>query len=883
MPETITQTAEPMDSPETSSPRPHWLARIVVGVLLAFLAVSLLNQGVTLFIRHSWLRDSIARHLGSAFGRRVEIGRLSFSIWSGPEVIAESVLVDEDPRFGNEYFLRAETLRVRLLWSGIFRRRLVLGRVLLDRPSLNLVRNEVGDWNFEEWLPRPVVLLPGGGFSGPIRQTVPGFVLNRIEVDGGRVNFKIEDEKLPFALVDVIGTIDPESNSRWRVDLETEPLRAPVVLQQPGTLHVIGEMGGTSSRLRPANLQILWTDASVSDLLRLALEQDAGVRGLLNMEIDASANEGVWKVKGRADLSGLHRWDLAARVDNPSAVITALASFDPAKSTLDIADGAIEAPHSHLNFVSHLDWSGADDSSAHARMIAKTHVDSKGISFPDLLAWLRGFRADVANDIAIGGEARLGLDSQSWPPSLDRMTISWDRAVLTSPRLRAPARLSAGSLESESGRWSLSPVNLSFGDSPAGLRLESTARTGPRGFGQWELSGHLDHVRDLISLVGALGWNLSRGWDLEGPLRCDLRWPAGDRPWLDPPQGAVDWGTAAEGASLQTPFLNQPIRGILAHAEWNPGTHKIVLAGADAFGAHWTGTFNRRADWPQWQFELAADNLTAADLDRWLDPRWKQTFLTRLLPFLNPSSPANALPDNLGATGTLNVGQFTLAESELHRLQGNLSVQGRTIELSDARAQTYGGTISGSFLADLHGTPGYVADFNLSRVDMGQWEAATSTAPRPVEFSGQVSGETTIRAKGTDRASLASSLACEGSWDIQNPEIRGINLGESLAAASLSPGKSVFREGAAKFTCVGGRIRIAVLKLAGTNQDYDVSGSLDYARNANLRVTVEPLSILPTLLSGSVETGQGAGKTFTLTGTLSSLQLRAESPALTKK
>lgn len=879
MPETLTHTVEQLESPAEPAQRPRWLVRLALALLLAFLAVSLLNEGVTLFIRHSWLRESIARHLSSAFGRPVEVGNLSFSIWSGPEVTAESVLVAEDPRFGNEYFLRADSLRVRLLWGGIMSGHLVLGRVLLEHPSLNLVRNDAGDWNFAEWLPRPASLAPGNGFAGPVRRTVPGFVLNRIEVDAGRINFKIEDKKLPFALVDVTGSVDPETPSRWHIDLEAEPLRATVVLQRPGTLRVVGEVGGTSSRLRPANLQFYWTDASVSDLLRLALEQDAGIRGLLNMEIDAGTREDSWQLIGRASLSGLHRWDLAARSDNPSAVVTAKAALDPAKSTLEVTNGAIDAPHSHLSFATQIDWSGSAGLASRSRTIAKTHLDSDGVALNDLLAWLRAFRADVANDIAVGGDARVRWDSNSWPPRLNRASVSWDRAVVTGPRLRSPVRLSAGTLETGDGHWSLAPVALSFGDSSGSLRLESTARVGARGPAQWQLAGQLEHARDLISIAAAFGWNLSRGWDLEGPLRCDLRWPASDQPWLEPPQGTVDWGNAADGASLQTPFLNQPVREIRAHAEWKPGAHSIALVGADAFGAHWNGTFERRDDWPEWQFDLAADHLAAADLDRWLDPRWKQTFLARLLPFLNPRSPANAMPENLGATGTISVGQVTLPAAILRKLQGNLSLQGRTVELSGAHAQMFGGAVSGSFLADLHATPGYVADFNLLRVDLGQWEAATSTEPRPVEFSGQVSGETTIRAMGTDRASLASSLACEGTWDIQNPEIRGINLGESLAAGAVTPGASAFREGAAKFTCAGGRIRIAFLKLAGTNQDYDIAGSLDFSRNANLRVTVEPSSKLPNVLSESAEGSQAAGRTFILTGNLSSPELRAAAPA----
>ena len=68
---------------------------------------------------------------------------------------ADIAAVLKDPRFGHEYFLRAESISVRLLWSSLLRGRIGLGTLSLTRPSLNLVRNSQDDWNISEWLPIP--------------------------------------------------------------------------------------------------------------------------------------------------------------------------------------------------------------------------------------------------------------------------------------------------------------------------------------------------------------------------------------------------------------------------------------------------------------------------------------------------------------------------------------------------------------------------------------------------------------------------------------------------------------------------------------------------------------------------------------------------------
>ena len=80
-----------------------------------------------------------------------------------PDAGSQSVTFAEDPRFGHEYFLRAESVTVRLRWQSLLRGHMELGTVSLTKPSLNLVRNSAGDWNLAEWLPRPSVaafLLP---------------------------------------------------------------------------------------------------------------------------------------------------------------------------------------------------------------------------------------------------------------------------------------------------------------------------------------------------------------------------------------------------------------------------------------------------------------------------------------------------------------------------------------------------------------------------------------------------------------------------------------------------------------------------------------------------------------------------------------------------
>ena len=114
----------------------------------------LADLGVSLLIRHTRLQRRLTARLEAVFGRSVEVGSYDFSLWGGPTLEAHSVTFGEDPRFGHEYFLRADSLTVRLRWQSFFRGHMELGAIALESPSLNLVRNSEGDWNVAEWLPQ---------------------------------------------------------------------------------------------------------------------------------------------------------------------------------------------------------------------------------------------------------------------------------------------------------------------------------------------------------------------------------------------------------------------------------------------------------------------------------------------------------------------------------------------------------------------------------------------------------------------------------------------------------------------------------------------------------------------------------------------------------
>jgi hypothetical protein len=844
------ELAEPLDSARPPRRRAWirwlgWLAALVVFLWLASLGISLL-------IRHSPLQRKFTAHLEAAFGRPVEVGGYDFSFWDGPLLEAHSVRVEEDQRFGHEYFLYADSISVRLRWESLLRGHIELGTLSLSHPSLNLVRDSAGEWNLAEWLPRPG---ENPSVSVPVGPSLPSSPLRfrKIEIDGGRINFKQGDEKLPIAFVDVSGSVETDSPGLWRIDLDATPWRAAVPLQQVGTIHVSGHVGGTSSRLRPAALDLSWSDASVSDVLRLATGDDAGIRGSLALALNASTMEpdGTWALRGSAQLSQLHRWDLASRSDNPGLNLIAQAHWNPATSFLEFTDAALEGPHSNLHASGRISWNHPRTPPKELAPPVQIAVTSSAISVQDLLDWLRAFYSSVADDVMAQGVVSVRGNIDGWPLRVVNAVGSSEGVDLTGASLQAPAHLGRAQFRYDHGVISLPPATLSFVTvNPAAGRATragavatdgsfqlSVATKSARGaLPAWHVTGTGRDMRDLVSAAGALGLNISRGWDLAGPVSCDLLWSATNLPWRVRPTGWIEFGAAgaAEGAALHAPFLNQPIDQIRARAELKPGAQHVALTSARAFGTAWSGTFDRTDVDPEWQFVLSAGTLSGADLDRWLNPLWRESFLDRMLPFLNPRLPAVAVPESLRSSGRLSVDEFALPPLAVRHLQTDLKIGGRHIELVNATGQVYGGTVAGSLVADLEAPPSYKVIAAFSRVDLSALTAASPTLANL--FEGSADGKISFTATGATRSDLIASLGCQGQADFAGPAIHGIDLIASLRADAAVPGVSRFSKASASFTCSDKAIQVQSLSIAVPGPDIAGSGTIDFSRDLDLRV-----------------------------------------------
>src|SRR5580704_13518711 len=353
--------------PDYKMTRRKWLRAILIGGVLLLIASFAFSRA----LRAGAVRRYLVAHLAASFGRPVEVSWFDFSLLDGARIEAHLVSVSDDPHFGNEYFLRADTLTAGLQWTALFTGRFEFGSVSLSRPSLNLARDAEGHWNIERWL--PPASPPGArpGFVGPLApaRDVRAARPYRIDVDGGRINFKQGDNKSPFALDGVSGRLELNGEGRWQLDLEARPMRAGVELQDIGTLRLRGSIAGTTARLQPAELNLSWRAASLADALRLVRQDDFGMRGQLAVDLNARiapretspirAADSVgarWSISGVARLTGMHGWRLPERGTDPAVNLSVEMNWRLGERRAEFRKLIVEMLASRLVGDGDLDW-----------------------------------------------------------------------------------------------------------------------------------------------------------------------------------------------------------------------------------------------------------------------------------------------------------------------------------------------------------------------------------------------------------------------------------------------------------------------------------------------------------------------------------------------
>ena len=827
--------------------------RLAVSIVALLIAAQI---GASVLARAHGIHTYLVAHLERAFGRTVEVRHFNVILLPRPVLEAEQVSIGEDPAFGNEYFLRAERLTAGLRWSGLLRGHFEFGTLSFSRPSLVLVRNDEGSWNLERWLPPAKSTLGAGSrFYGPRQQQTPSNRLQKIDIDDGRINFKVGDEKLPFAFLGVSGSVEQISAGRWQLQLEAQPWRSGVTLQSTGTLMVRGDVAGTSARLQPAQIHVNWSKVSLADLLRLLRGQDYGVRCVFALDVTAKSGTGFaygqpgeWTFAAQAHASQIHRWDLSERADNPAANLNIEGSWNTGNRSISAERLIVETEKSNFR--------GSGRFSTSATPVWEVRLDSAGIQAADLLAWYRAFDSNVNNAIVAEQYFTGAAVLRGWPLEIRQAAFFSDGGEVRVPGLDASLRV--GPIQGACQRSSLNiaPVRITYTaperTEPTMLVSTSIAKrrsTGERKSavgisfthdfsrhaGRLSLDGRAENAEAALKVISALGRPLNRGWELTGSASAalDYQWDhaAGMKGWT----GHVD----VNKGSLQVAGLNQPLQLNKARLEWKDGLRIVSLTDLEGFGGTWSGQITEGGaaegnESTKWNFQLHANHLDAADLDRWMGPRARPGWLQRLLPTLlgSASKPAaSELLRRVNADGEIRVDQFTFEGLKLEQVRGVGAVHDLHMDLRQGEARFADGILRARLRAVFGAKPSYDLTSELAGVDLGQIPSPSSALER---IAGLASGTVHLTTQGIGRDELLQYMTGQGDVKLRDVEFRGWDVNASMADGAPHEGSSHWTSGEGAFLVRDRSIIFPRLRLHGSAELTSLKGTLSFAQVSDL-------------------------------------------------
>lgn len=860
-----------------------WLAAAVLVILAVFLVPPLVSLG-----RY---KSRITQMVSASFGRPVRLSSVELRLLPWPGFVLTDLTVAEDPAYGAEPVLHANSVTANIRLLSLWRGRLEIGSVSVDDASLNVVREGPGRWNLD-----PL-------FRSAAKAKAAGGGLHRfpyLEATNSRINFKDGAEKLPFSLTNTDLSFWQDNPGEWRVRLRGQPVRTDVVLDMADTgivrLEATAHSAPSLSEM-PVRLDLDWRQAQLGQLSRLLVGTDAGWRGNLTGNLHVEGTPESATVTARLIAAGVHRAEFA-----PAAPLDFDANcsfvYRYSRRALDkiVCDSPLGDGHLRLTG----DVPGVD-AQPNLNLAVERIPVAAGL---DALRTLRdGIDPDLEAAGTISGKLAYGdnaadVSDQTKPAnpaprratsaSQDALTgsLTVDGFALSGGALQQPLRAPKFVLEPAAIGQSApsgAPAALGIsgtmsipmgGETPATVNLRmalygyEAGIRGQAGITQARQVAKLSGSTVVAALDGLAGDPLTANLTVQGPWMANaldqeppLLLHAGGKPsppgpvptdfdrGIKPPADSIAGTIVLHKANWRASFLANPVRieNATLHLgddaiRWDPveftygpvkGTVAVnaPLHCAPAESATVQAAPACAPPTFAAQFgSLDAETMQAA----FLGAREKGTLLSDLLNRLSPSS----APPWPAMSGTVKADTFVLGPLALRHASATVKISAGSADLSDLQAATLGGQLKASgsvvWAADEQSAPAYSITAQVDGINASQLGEMLNAR----WSGGPLSVDGNIDLTGFTAKDLAASAKGTLHFDWKHGSVAGQGSapGKSRpASAAAVPARFDDWSGAA--TIGNGKIALGENNLSAAGRKLAVQGTITFGKPPKVELT----------------------------------------------
>jgi AsmA protein len=701
----------------------------IAGILLLGLIVPYIGVGS--------YGAQIQTALESALGRRVQVGRVHYTLFAGPGFSIDNVVIAEDPRYGMEPCAFVPTLRARVRLDKLLFGKIQIAGLRLVEPTLNLVKRGDGSWNAVDLIERL------SHYNTQASGMVPP-----LEISDARLNFKFGARKTIFYIDSADLAVYPEASGKLRISFSGSPSRTDRSGAGFGTFNASINWYPHPSVSAPNQLEAdLTLDRSnLSELTTLVEGYDIGIHGYVSSRLRLSGPATALKFRGDLRLEDVHRWDLTTSSGEdwnvPYDGLLDLAKHQIEWQTLP-ADPARPAPailRVRINdFLGNDSWSIVTALNQAPAENLLPLARRMGLAFPPGLALKGAVNGAIGYSNRSGwngGVALTGITASI--PDLPTLTVPSTTLELSNDLIHfdpSIVEIPEGSKFQVSGDYTPSSQRLSVALAAENSPVNSLTRI----------------ISSWIDLPPVLD-SLQQG-DFSGQLRY-VHEPAGQPIWSG--QFQLTKGLI-QPAGFALP-LKQLSARVSASAQRIDVTRLNAFLGTSEVEGeyHYTAAPSVRE-----RLRLRTTKADLTDIEQALRPTFgSQGFLDRFR-FGRRSLPSWLSTRNL--EGDLSIGDFSVAGVALGTLASHFAWHGPQIQLSSVRVQMPAGSISGrGSISLLERRPRFRLNGTVSDYP---WSGGTLDASGQLETSGtDLDALANLQSSGTFEA-INSSLTPEAAFD----------------------------------------------------------------------------------------------------------------------
>ncbi|HEY1744518.1 MAG TPA: AsmA family protein [Granulicella sp.] len=438
------------------------------------------------------LRRRFATSMSQSLGRPVHLDNVTLHLLPIPGFTLQNLVVSEDPAFGYEPVIRANTVEATLRASSLWRRQVEFSSIQFIDPSLNIVRNAQGRWNLQEILVQAahVNTAPTGQRRAGADPRFP-----YIEATGARVNLKIGEEKMPFSLTEADFALWLPSPQQWHVRLQGIPSRTDTNASDTGVIRLEGTLDRAAKFVDvPLNLTANWAHAQMGEASILVAGEDAGWRGTLDMGATLTGRLGSASLATDIHLTDLRRSDFVpAKPLDVSAHCTAMADAMIVTLTQAACTLPTSGPQPIVVSSSSLDLQRPDQSAA--------GIEVNAVPLAWGLDWVRLFSQRVPEDLQ--PEGKIDGHIQRGAGRADSTWVGDLRATLPPPASTEsnthPATLPVPTIFNARAPYPHDPASISLQLQPTVLHLGPGSQVTLAG--EADTSGYALHLSGNASVT----------------------------------------------------------------------------------------------------------------------------------------------------------------------------------------------------------------------------------------------------------------------------------------------------------------------------------------------------------------------------------------------